>query len=81
MAEAKLKLHLARVTQTAAQTKADEAAKTVNEKKEAAEKATKDLEEARDNTWRARLSAGHVALGQLPAALKVLFDFVVGLFQ
>jgi len=45
------------------------------------QKATKDLEEARDNTWRARLSAGHVALGQLPAALKMLFDFVVGLFQ
>jgi hypothetical protein len=47
VAEAKLKLHLARVTQTAAQTKADEAAKTVNEKKEAAEKATKDLEGAK----------------------------------
>ena len=45
------------------------------------QKATKDLEEAQDNTWRARLSAGHVGLGQLPGALKVLYDFVVGLFQ
>ena len=45
------------------------------------QKASKDLEEAQDNTWRARLSAGHVGLFQLPAALKVLFDFVVSLFQ
>ncbi len=47
LAEAKLKLHLVRIAQTAAQTKADEAAKTAAEKKEAADKAAKDLDAAK----------------------------------
>ena len=46
VADAKLKLHSARMAQAAAQTKADEAAKTAAEKKEAAEKASKELESA-----------------------------------
>src|SRR5262249_30213809 len=50
VADTKLKLHLAQVAQTKAQTKADEAAKSAAEKKDAAEKAEKELEAAKKKT-------------------------------
>jgi hypothetical protein len=47
VADAKLKLQLARMAQTTAQTKADEGAKAATEKKEVADKAAKDLDAAK----------------------------------
>jgi hypothetical protein len=45
------------------------------------QKKTKDLDELREHTWRARLSLGHVPLLQMAGVFKVLFQLGVGLFK
>ena len=44
-------------------------------------KTTKDLEELRDVTWRARLSLGHVPLLQMVKVFGTLFQLGAGLFK